>query len=421
MVTSTESRLWLAVHLLYPNSSQAFDVYHAVVLQSEEALIKDDRTFVFSKLISIFEKIPPISSKLSFYEFEFEQIDQWKAIYKNSQKTQLFIFIGVLIFELKIGDIAPQVKLSQDKAQFLFHQMFKKLAQNGSKIKYSDQLSFKKQNDLKISYLFTYENLIEYCLGQLTDEESEKVKMGLELYPILQLTRDEYSKIISQIQNLKVKKLNSPVTKSKKKLNLVESDAPAEQPQDSHAFYKNKKIVGVAGVVLIVASISLFQVLVRLGYIRGSEKTVIMQEIAKSSEITIPQAEIALQSLPSADASPASSEVSQAEAAVPVQVAEAKAEGGLFRGSLFVKDLNESNKQLLAKIVSLGAKKAGEVELGWLKSESMAYYHFTIPESNIDEANKYFKKLGSLDIRFEDHPRLIPAGSRRFIIEVKGK
>ena len=28
MITSIESRLWLAVHLLYPNASQAFDVYH---------------------------------------------------------------------------------------------------------------------------------------------------------------------------------------------------------------------------------------------------------------------------------------------------------------------------------------------------------------------------------------------------------
>ena len=69
MVSSVESRLWLAVHLLYSNASQAFDVYQAVVMQAEHAIANDDSSAVFSRLIQVFEKIPAIGTTLSFYEF----------------------------------------------------------------------------------------------------------------------------------------------------------------------------------------------------------------------------------------------------------------------------------------------------------------------------------------------------------------
>lgn len=451
MITSSENRLWLAVHLLYPNSSQAFDVYQAVVQQCEEALLKDNLAVVFSKLASVFEKIPAISSNLSFYEFEFDQIDQWKIIYKNSQKIQLLIFVGVLIFELKIGEIALNVKLSQDKAQFLFHQTFKKLAQNSSKIKYNDQLNFRKQNDPKISYLYTYENLIEYCLGQLSDEETAKIKMGLDLYPALQITRDEYLKIINQIQNLKVQRSSSLTSKSNTKITLVKSVVAEDQTKENGPFYKNKKILAATFVTLIISVIAVFQYSGISSRFAGSENTVVIQEIEKKPNLEAPQSEIALESLPQ-DSVPlvaASASQDQVLAAAgsadetkstvaeeqPVVAAEPKAQeiaeekveatneakpvGGLYRGSLVVKDLKQVNKNLLTKIISLGAKKAGEVELGWLKSNDLAYYHFTIPEENIEEAKKYFKEVGTLNIKFEPHPRLIPAGNKRFIIEVK--
>lgn len=460
MLTSLESRLWLAVHLLYPNSSQAFDVYQAIVAQSENAITHENRLVVFSKLVPVFEKIPAISSNLSFYEFEFDQIDQWKVIYKNSQKVQLLIFVGVLIFELKIGEIASYVKLSQEKAQFLFHQMFKKLAQSSAKVKYNEQLNFKKHNDFKISYLYTYENLIEYCLSQLPPEESEKVKIGLELYPALQVTRDEYLKIITQIQNLKVQKSNSVTTKAKSKLSVVKEKILAEaKPQaadsagaiteeavEKTSFYKNKKIVAASFATLILATAVFFQMSGVLGHLLSSDGAVVIQKIEKKPEPQLSSSDIALESLPkesenippqesSADQTPIAVVETPAEPPVVAKndkpttkedkkenpaAKEAKAEGGLFRGTLTVKDLELNNKKILQKITALGAKKAGEVELGWMKTNKMAYYHYTIPEKNIEQANQFFKELGALDIKHENHPRIIPAGSKRFIIEIKG-
>ncbi|MEQ1721830.1 MAG: hypothetical protein ABL930_01550 [Pseudobdellovibrio sp.] len=457
MLTSLESRLWLAVHLLYPNSSQAFDVYQAIVAQSESAITQENKIFVFSKLVSVFEKIPAISSNLSFYEFEFDQIDQWKIIYKSSQKIQLLIFVGVLIFELKISEIALIVKLSQEKAQFLFHQIFKKLAQSSAKIKYNEQLNFKKHNDFKISYLYTYENLIEYCLSQLPAEESEKVKIGLELYPILQVTRDEYLKIINQIQNLKVQKSNSVSIKSKLSLvteakpqaaaaELSES-SPTPDEASKNSIFKNKKIMAASFTTLILATAIFFQMSGIAGHLIQTDGSVVIQQVAKKQELAVSKDEIALGSLPSpnenvppqeAEVSVVSADVSappvvsiaEVEAkpepkktesiAEPEVKKEEKAEGGLYRGTLTVSDLQNTNKKLLQKIKALGAKKAGEVELGWMKTNKMAYYHYTIPEKNMESAAQYFKEVGSLEIKFESHPRVIPAGSKRFIIEIKG-
>jgi hypothetical protein len=445
MLTSLESRLWLAVHLLYPNSSQAFDIYQAIAAQTESAINEENKTLVFSKLVFIFEKIPAISSNLSFYEFEFDQIDQWKIIYKNSQKIQLLIFVGVLIFELKISDIALLVKLSQEKAQFLFHQMFKKLAQSSTKIKYNEQLKFKKQNDLKISYLYTYENLIEYCLAQLPQEESEKVKIGLDLYPVLQVTRDEYLKIINQIQNLKVQKSNS--VSIKQKLSVVTEikhqnpvaevgeSLPTSDEAPKNSIFKNKKIMAASFTTLILATAIFFQMSGITRYLLQTDGSVVIQQVAKKQEPAVSKDEIALKSLPSPSENIPPQEVAVASVSADVSAPPAanaaaavaeikpeleKAEGGLYRGTLSVSDLQNTNKNVLQKIKNLGAKKAGEVELGWMKTSKIAYYHYIIPEKNVEAAAQYFKEVGSLEVKFESHPRVIPAGSKRFIIEIKG-
>lgn len=445
MFTSTESRLWLAVHLLYPSASQAFDVYQAVVQQSENHLNRNNNEAVFAKLVQAFEKIPAISSNLSFYEFEFDQIDQWKVIYKNSQKIQLVIFVGVLIFEMKMSDIAPLLRLTPDKAQFLFHQIFKKLAQNSSKLKYNEQLNFKKQNDLKISYLYTYENLIEYCLGQLPPEDHEKVKAGLELYPILQLTKEEYSKIISQIQNLKVQRSASAASRDQ---SFTELQAVAAAESTKRPFYAKKRNWAALAVVSLATAAGIFYATGILPYWLGRDETLVIQALNETPQEAPVYPDIAAESVPK-EAPPAESESTSADISVadgqsapsdsvpepatvpaaepqPVAAAAPKFDlpavaGGLYRGTLRVEDVTAVNARLQQKMSQLGAAKAGEVELGWMKTDKIAYYHFTISEKNIAEAYAFFEQLGKLDLKFDKHPRALPAGTRRFIIEVEQK
>lgn len=464
MTTPLESRLWLALHLLYPNSSQAFDVYQAMVSQAGKALEKDDRISVFSKLALILDKIPPVSSNLSFYEFSLEEIDQWKILYKSSQKSQLLVFVGVLIFDLKISEIAPFVNLPQEKVQFHFHQMFKKLVKNNLKTKFDDSGSSKKQNELKISYLYTYENLIEYCLGQLPEVDVNKVKIGLELYPALQTIKNEYLKIINQIQNLKVQR--SQFVKSKNKFILVRTVDGAEDTEnpinENKKFYVNTKILASVVTISALTAFMLFQFTDIFNQFRNADQGVIIQQIEKKRTELIEQPEIAQESIPSDPEVEDESEeteipdeaVEQIEQHVTIkqnkleklseskkivlnenlksvekkqpekqqknlEVAEYK--GGLYRGTLIVNNLEIDNQKIRSKLLELGAKKAGEVELGWYKSKKMAYYHFTILEKNTAEFENYLKQLGKLGIKYETHPRLIPLGTKRFIIEVKGE
>ena len=426
MVSSVESRLWLAVHLLYSNASQAFDVYQAVVLQAEHAISNDDFSAVYSRLIQVFEKIPAISTTLSFYEFEFEEIDQWKVIYKNSQKVQLLIFVGVLIFELKISEIAAHVKLPQEKVQFLFHQIFKKLASASQKLKYNEQLEFKKQNDNKISYLFTFENLVDYCLGQLSPEDSEKVKTGLTLYPTLQVAKEEYTRIIRQIQNLKVQKENSVSVKADKKQNTKLEIVP---PSTAQVPRSKKTVNGIIAFFVTAAfAVILLQPAGLLNKLSKRNNSVVIHEIDKPAVPVVVKKETAVASVPTSVPTPAAVVTPPpvpvpVPASAPVPAPEpapvAKSEGGLYRGTLTVKDIEAVNSKIVQKMAALGAVKAGEVELGWLKSQKLAYYHYTIPEKNIEEVNQYLKEVGHLKLNFEKHPRKVAAGTKRFIIEVK--
>lgn len=467
MTPFLESRLWLALHLLYPNSSQAFDIYQAMESQAGKAIEKDDRIAVFSKLVTIFEKIPPITSNLSFYEFALEDIDQWKALYKNSQKNQLLIFVGVLIFDLKISEIAPFIDLPLEKVQFLFHQMFKKLVQNNLKTKPNEPVNSKKQNESKISYLFTYENLIEYCLGQLPESDSNKVKIGLDLYPTLQIIRDEYVKIINQMQSLKVQRSYFIQSKSKNRMVLVKTfvdkdgaETPIEQKQK---FLKNRNVIASIFSASLLTIFMFFQFTDIYNPFRKADKAVIIQQFEKKHVDEAKQTEIAYESIPlepmSPEVEPEADEsemptevetsaetdtklrvkpklaVKEAPTRTPLKeqtlvkqtvvktlnIESADYRGGLYRGTLVVNNLQIDNQQIRTKLIELGAKKAGEVDLGWFKSKNMAYYHFIIPEANMAISDEYLKKIGRLDIKFETHPRLIPAGTKRFIIEVKGE
>lgn len=459
MQSSIESRLWLAVHLLYSNASQAFDVYQAVVLQAEHSISNQDSLAVFTKLVQVYDKIPAISTQMAFYEFEFEEIDQWKIIYKNSQKSQLLIFVGVLIFEIKIQELAPLLKLPTEKAQFLFQQIFKKLASTSQKLKSNESVEFKKQNDNKISYLFTYENLVDYCLNQLSVEESTKVEAGLKIYPSLQVAKEEYSRIISQIQNLKVQKeRHVVVNESKPSLKAVKNDQPASADTPaataaSKAPASNKLKIATAAFV-VVAIVVVIQPSRMVSFFTH-DRNVVLHEVEKPPVKTEPMAPapapaavadnkpvepapevqpapepapaVAAQPAPVAApvAAPAPSPapavtppVAQVEKPAPTE-APAAAEGGLYRGTLLVTNVAGANEEIKKKMSDMGAIKAGEVELGWMKNPDMAYYHYTLPEKSMSKMNDYLKKMGKLIVKFEKHPRLVPAGSKRFIIEVK--
>lgn len=103
---------------------------------------------------------------------------------------------------------------------------------------------------------------------------------------------------------------------------------------------------------------------------------------------------------------------------------EARADGGdgsgyVYRGALSVVGIAMNGPKLTDKIRELGGRKAGSVELGWNKSPKIMYYHFTMPSAKMEELQQYFGEFGKFKFSKEKHPRVMPNGISRFIIEVE--
>ncbi len=117
--------------------------------------------------------------------------------------------------------------------------------------------------------------------------------------------------------------------------------------------------------------------------------------------------------LPAATVTPAT------EKAKPVANAEKKT-GVLYRGTIYVTNIQAVTPKLVEKVQELGGRKAGQVELGWFKGDS-SYFHFTMPESRYNDLQDFFKEYGTLSIQQEAHERIMPEGIRRIIITVYEK
>ena len=92
--------------------------------------------------------------------------------------------------------------------------------------------------------------------------------------------------------------------------------------------------------------------------------------------------------------------------------------GFLYRGSISVTNIAVVGPKITDKILELGGRKAGAVELGWQKTENSMYYHFTIPEAKYQELLDYLATYGKPRIGKEKHPRVMPDGILRLIVTV---
>lgn len=97
-----------------------------------------------------------------------------------------------------------------------------------------------------------------------------------------------------------------------------------------------------------------------------------------------------------------------------------KTQGFLWRGTISVTNVPAITPKLVERLVALGGRKAGEVDLGWKKGTG-SYFHFTAPEAKFDEVKASFAEFGSLNISRERHERVMPEGIVRIIITVSEK
>lgn len=95
-----------------------------------------------------------------------------------------------------------------------------------------------------------------------------------------------------------------------------------------------------------------------------------------------------------------------------------KDSGFLYRGKISVVNLDAVGPKIKDKIVELGGRKAGEVDLGWQKTAGSAYFHFTVPEEKYSELQSFLSEYGHASIGKEKHSRVMPDGIIRLIITV---
>lgn len=115
----------------------------------------------------------------------------------------------------------------------------------------------------------------------------------------------------------------------------------------------------------------------------------------------------------------AAAKTAEASADDKPSAAPAVGRGFIMRGEIGVEDFENTWPMIRDKIIALGGKVAGNVELGWLRRPDQSYFHFTLPESNYSELELFLGTFGPVRFSKEKHPRVMPEGQIRIILTVK--
>tara|TARA_B100001248_G_scaffold262716_1_gene261415 strand:+ start:10340 stop:11284 length:945 start_codon:yes stop_codon:yes gene_type:complete len=114
----------------------------------------------------------------------------------------------------------------------------------------------------------------------------------------------------------------------------------------------------------------------------------------------------------------------EAEAKEPVEpVVEKKKDpahaGILFRAFLKMDNYNVVADAIEEKLRELGAEKGGSVPIGWEKPNGNRYFHFKISDANFEVFKTYLNTIKQIKIESYAHPRAMPEGTKRMILEVQ--
>ena len=92
---------------------------------------------------------------------------------------------------------------------------------------------------------------------------------------------------------------------------------------------------------------------------------------------------------------------------------------GLRRGEIKVAEFAKAWPLIREKIIALGGKAAGNVDLGWLRRKDESYFHFEVSDANFDELERFLSTFGRVQLHHEKSSRVMPEGQIRIILLVK--
>jgi hypothetical protein len=312
----------------------------------------------------------------------------------------------------------------------------------------NDENFFSKKGQRKVSTFIGQELLYDFVTGQLDMERKKSVddfiRSNREAQSNIQKIQNglSYSEKLSQTQvsEALLAKVNLPSNYSQVLLQKIRFE------EWSPAFRLSLEALVVA------LGITIFAVLIpwhKLMDLKVGSKEVVLTEMnrdtaapvavaereAGSKEDTFPDegaasvpttttiaavAAVTTTTVKVAAVAPTTTTLKSAAVISPAPV-DKKAQGELWRGEILVTNVPAITPKLVEKILELGGRKAGQVELGWSKNGSSSYFHFTMPESRFEELKTLFAEYGSLKMKKEKHERIMPEGILRLIITVDEK
>jgi hypothetical protein len=491
-------KLFIATHLLYPNSAQARDIVFQISTQLRNKVNKsgtDGELLVYySALVQIYKKVVSIKSGFKFFEFKDQKLNDWQSILKKCNSNEVLIFLAIAVLKLDIESIAQVMKISVNQTYYLFSLAIRKsVGSNEAKQALSYSFQYKKFNEKQNTFSNLIERAVEYIYLKKQQSHSLDDFIKEQAADIEKGNLNGISYIFKKIESLYLE------------VNQIEIDEKflEEFKKETLEFFEGQKLSykvewKYTGIILIV-SCSLLFFYIKPNFsnflnLYDSYSVIEIKEIAfrnpenqidgvtkfenesgsqlsdqlaefrnlnpdiekpseKSNEkpneknltdlkflplgpTAAPKPEVAKPSekldaalAKTAAAAPsglgggltasASTESASDRIKSDEKKNQPKMVGGLYRAELKVKDFEQNTLFAKEKIINYGGKKAGEVELGWVKNQKTAYFHFSIPEENIEKMKSDLELLGRLEISFHPHPRLMPVGTKRVILEVK--
>ena len=434
-------KLWISCHLLYQNSSQARDVFHTLV--AKEGLSSDFLTFL-KKLYFYFKKNDPVKSASLYFEFAKNELILWNKALQKCTSDEVFILMSVLAHDVNLIYLSEVMSVSETRIRYLLNQGIRKVIKNYN-------ISFDSKKDLKlreygqndVTNLFIHEHFAEYCLNLSTDEVKRKIdNSSKELSRYDQIKNDILS-FQNELSSLKIGDIFY------EEVQILESSRLPQKKKSTQISRHKDKIIIIVVLLIFTVLMVIRPSFLKLDNINDNRKKIILDEVAlKKNEIArtdliTNDLDETVSKVVQAEANPNKQETSLSEAKPIVSTsqttsmqisksvssvvsqdvrintkAEAKVINGVYKGEMTAQDWEIVSKLIKDKIVEIGGTKAGEVELGWIKNKKTSYYHFVFPADKFDTLITQFKKYGNLNYRFEPHPRKLPDGQKRFILEV---
>jgi hypothetical protein len=443
---------WIVAHLLFPNSAQAREIYlyivSQVISQNQLTASYDQSKLIFKVAMEIFRKTHVIQSGQSFIEFNQTQFKLWPKFYKTLSKDEVLLVVAIVFLELKLSDIAILFKVSTKQLESKFTQILNKLIAKPQSIQSKQyEFKFRSVNTLEKSDFIFYDDIIKgvFSLGSISAID---LKNDLFVDSRLHL-RKYYDSVLAFKEEVSGLKKQSYQTLEPQIQVVAESKSK---------FLNLKKLTVFLPTSFVTISILILLFLrpqfIHEAFSTGKNETIEIQQIKidrhienKDLQNSEPeQASVTPETQPTQpqvpldvkaknnDTKPASDTATKVASVTKpdskpnliselpqekTKPATASSAGGLYRGKLVVTDVQQVIGVVREKIINSGGKKAGEVELGWMKNETTSYFHFSFPEENKADLENYLKQFGKVQLVYEPHPRLMPKGIKRYIIEIQ--